>query len=470
MTESEHDHLLELAHGYIEGALGPEQVRELEALLDAEPAARRAYLDFVHDHASLHWDRVGAETAEAGDELVDYRPTRFPSLWQSLAAAAVIALLALILIRPAGGPESFAVMESTEAAQWASGDLPTARGARLAKGSLELLAGLATVRFDSGAQVVLEGPAELELLDAMNCRLAAGTAVAEVGESAQGFVIETPSARLVDHGTRFAVNVASDSGATQTQVFDGLVEVELSTTRQSIELREGQRTFVSGDTIGAVSESPEEGAWSRPPHRHVPGAGWRVLTTGRHGHDAYVWGGEPNDHVSDELLLLKNSRTPDGPHRKAYLRFDLGSLRKGPVADASLTLHFTPTGWGLASLLQDSVFEVFGLVDDSLDDWRRDRMAWKNAPANVLDSGDALQSDKVVSLGAFTVPRGVQSGSFGISGEPLARFLEEDANRRATLIIVRRTSENRSGGLVHGIASARHPTLPPPSLAVKVER
>ncbi len=58
MNDSELDHLLELAHGYIEGSLGSAQLAELEALLMENPEARRIYLDFLHDHAVLHWDRV----------------------------------------------------------------------------------------------------------------------------------------------------------------------------------------------------------------------------------------------------------------------------------------------------------------------------------------------------------------------------------------------------------------------------
>jgi len=58
MNDSDTDHLLELAHGYIEGSLTAEQIAELEAILSADPAARGIYLDFLHDHASLHWDHV----------------------------------------------------------------------------------------------------------------------------------------------------------------------------------------------------------------------------------------------------------------------------------------------------------------------------------------------------------------------------------------------------------------------------
>src|SRR5690606_9270770 len=135
MNEPGTDELLELAHGYIEGSLSPAQIAELEAVLSENAEARRVYLDFLHDHAALHWDRVGAGGEDgAGTEIVDFPPVRArraPTLWQGFAAAALVSLLALVMMRPAPGDASFATMKKTEAARWESGTLPTAEGARL---------------------------------------------------------------------------------------------------------------------------------------------------------------------------------------------------------------------------------------------------------------------------------------------------------------------------------------------------
>lgn len=469
MNEQDQDHLLELAHGYIERSLSPAQLAELETLLSENAEARRIYVDFLHDHASLHWEQIGEEgQLDEIPELSDYRSSRLPSLWQAFAAAAVISLLGLVLLNPGGASPAFATMVRTESARWESGTLPTAEGARLGAGELNLVRGLATISFDSGAEVILEAPARLALVDAMNCILTSGTAVAEVAESAQGFTIKTPSARVIDHGTRFAVNVHPSSGATQTQVFEGLVEVELESRSERIELRSGQRNLVEGKEIGQVSEGLEEGTWSlseATPSRNDLSV--RTITTGDPGGaDAYVWAGKPNDHLSDTLLLLKNGLGPGAPHRKAYLRFDLGGITPGKIGSAELKLRFAATGWGLASHLGDSTFMVYGIVDDSLDNWNPDHLDWANAPANGIDSGTAVDSTKVIQLGFFLVPRGIQAGTYGIDGEKLSAFLNSDRNRRASLIVVRESPEIRSGGLVHSFASSRHSTLPPPSLEI----
>ena len=469
---AEHDHLLELAHGYIERSLTSAQVAELENILTGDAEARRVYVDFMHDHAALHWEQIGQSGVGESDitDISGYRYSRFPSLWQGFAAAAVISLLSLVLLNSRDSVESFATMKKTESARWESGPLPTAEGARLGAGELFLVRGLATLAFDSGAEVILEAPARLTLVDAMNCVLTSGTAVAEVDESAQGFTIRTPSARVIDHGTRFAVNVHPVSGATQTQVFDGLVEVALNSGGESLELRSGERNLVEGTSLGSVSAAIEEATWAQPDEADDTKEKNTVTlsTTAPDAADAYILSRDSNGHDSETLLLLKNSLDEKGPHRKTYLRFALDRIEPGAITSARLDLRFTSTGWGLASNLGDSEFAVYGITDDSLDAWSADGLDWTTAPANDPASGTALAPGKVTELGTFTLPRGIQSGSFGIRGEKLVSFLNADINRRASLVIVRNTPEVRGGGLVHAIASSRHASLPAPTLVLQV--
>ncbi|MCP4856977.1 MAG: FecR domain-containing protein, partial [Fuerstiella sp.] len=141
-------------------------------------------------------------------------------------AIALIALLAMALWPQHPADETFATLEQSRAAFWESGDLSTADGSRLGQGTLRLAEGLATLKFDSGAEVVLEAPATLILADAMNCELTRGTVVSDMPESAHGFRIKTPSADVVDYGTRFAVSVYEETGETHTQVIEGRVQVE----------------------------------------------------------------------------------------------------------------------------------------------------------------------------------------------------------------------------------------------------
>lgn len=68
------------------------------------------------------------------------------------------------------------------------------------------------------------GPAELDLFTPMHLRVLRGSVTADIGDGLKGFVIDTPEARVVDLGTRFAVSAGGANG-TQVAVLDGKVEV-----------------------------------------------------------------------------------------------------------------------------------------------------------------------------------------------------------------------------------------------------
>jgi hypothetical protein len=90
---------------------------------------------------------------------------------------------------------------------------------------LTLTAGVAELQFRSGAVVVLEAPAELELISPILGYLRSGRLVARVEDPRAGFTIETPHTRVLDLGTEFGVGV-EQGGSTLVQVFDGKVETD----------------------------------------------------------------------------------------------------------------------------------------------------------------------------------------------------------------------------------------------------
>ena len=251
-------------------------------------------------------------------------------------------------------------------------------------------------------------------------------------------------------------------------MFEGLVEVEHPGTEMAVKLREGQQNRIEGDRLDPVSPGLAEERWApRPVTIQHRGPQWRLVSTrdGR-GKDGYT-ASAINEHTSNTQLLVKSSDRKRGPRRKAYLGFDLSDLSREKLQDAELILNFEPTGWGLASSVPDCEFEVHGITREELEDWKPDDLPWTNAPANVPE-GNAVDLSATRLLGSFTVPRGVQKGEFTIRGDRLRDFLRDDANGQVTLLIFRKTLENNDSGLVHGIASSRHPLLPPPTLALKM--
>jgi len=108
-------------------------------------------------------------------------------------------------------------------------DVQWSNGQQLQPGVMQLVAGYLEIELDRGARVFVEGPARVELLDDNHLKLSAGRLVAYVPPSATGFIVDTPTSRLVDIGTEFGVDCDAQSGQTTVQVFQG--EVKAAATR-----------------------------------------------------------------------------------------------------------------------------------------------------------------------------------------------------------------------------------------------
>lgn len=461
MTErnENHERLLDLIGGLMDGWIDEEEHKELAALLTQSASARKLYRQQMNLHARLHLDHAGGLAAELmRRKPAEKRVVRFPLVPVLAIAMVACIMLAVVLFwsGPAVSEDGFARIESTSAARWESTELPTKAGSRMGAGTFRLVEGLATVVFDSGAKVTLEAPAELTLIDKLHCRLDDGMVVADVPQSAIGFKISTPSVDVIDHGTSFSVAVDAVSRKTRTEVYQGLVELRHLNSGQSLKMGQGEFNAASLESIGAIMKVSDETSEMRqigPPSR---GDDWRRLTTTR---DAYVGrafmrGREV--HRSDTLLLVKNGSVM----RHAYLGFDLTDYGVEQILEAELALEFAPTGWGLASVVPDATFKIFGVMGDP--DWDED----------TLSRGRQLHLDhqRVVELGSFLVPHGVQKGRFGIEGPLLTEFLRDQAGRQVTLVVVRDTPESVGNGLIHGVASRRHPYLPGPMLSLRLSK
>jgi hypothetical protein len=269
----------------------------------------------------------------------------------------------------------------------------------------------------------------------------------------------------VDHGTDFGIST-NGSGASKVQVFKGEVELQHHVSGERVKLVTRQGATLTGESVSRKAATEEDTETELPSARRPETREANVVTItsaeGR-GQAAYVWTPGTREHFSDTLLLLKHTPQKSPCRRKAWLEFDLASLKGREIADASLALAFEPTGWGYASLMPDAVFSVYGVTEDALDAWKADDLTWDNAPANDV-SGSGVTPGQAVKLGSFTMPQGVLEGTFSINTPELAAFLNHDGNKLATIVVVRDTAEAMGGSVVHGFAGNHHPTLKAPTL------
>lgn len=118
-------------------------------------------------------------------------------------------------------------------------------GETIPPGTMAWDEGLLQLEFYGGATVVVEGPAELEIIDESRVVCLLGRLRAHVPELARGFVVLAPSFELVDLGTEFGLNV-SDGGADEIHVFDGKIELFDAESNRDLTTR---RELNAGDAL-----------------------------------------------------------------------------------------------------------------------------------------------------------------------------------------------------------------------------
>ncbi len=146
-----------------------------------------------------------------------------------VAAIVVVAFFLSFLdskfMKPQYVPPVVAHLTGSSGAKWVDVDFPPLEGAELRAGHMTLVQGFAQITYNTGARVVLQAPAAIDLLEGNRLYLYKGNAVAYVPRSAVGFMIQTSKANVVDYGTEFGVTAYSN-GITETHVFRGQVTLQ----------------------------------------------------------------------------------------------------------------------------------------------------------------------------------------------------------------------------------------------------
>jgi hypothetical protein len=234
----------------------------------SDEAQCAAILNQIHAQQSAAVDRI-FDVVQAGQPAGNSSSAsgRFPKLVLSALAACVATLLIAGVVRWNKPPQlpsaatqvaNVATMLLTEECQWRDQQI-FVEGQRLS-GRLNLTSGLAVLRFDGGAELILRGDSELELLSPGEAMLHRGNVVVRAPDEAAGFRLLTPSSELIDLGTEFSVRVA-EAGATTLNVLDGEVSVRpLKNGNGNAQVLQAGQAVMIGDpqsTLREVDATPE---------------------------------------------------------------------------------------------------------------------------------------------------------------------------------------------------------------------
>lgn len=248
-------------------------LRELEALLRADPELRREYVTQMHVDALLAW-----ELGEEGDGVLAMptarplspAPRRLRHAGLALSAAAAVALVfgagmfwGSRPTPPASSPAAAVLIEG-EDCEWLlpAGVVRPAFGSSFFSGeSLHIASGVARLAMRSRAGIAVEGPAQVEVLSGNEVLVRQGRVSAYAPEEAIGFRLLTPGVEILDLGTRFAAQVMAD-GSTDVHVFEGEVSVQgqaltAQTASERVTTGQARRYAATGSRGRDIALAPE---------------------------------------------------------------------------------------------------------------------------------------------------------------------------------------------------------------------
>lgn len=259
------DRLEELLFASAHESFSTEERAELNSLLRENAAARSFAVQFLSLDAALA-ESLGTEEAaiqyawkkKPEAKIVLRLPSRRETWLAAAAVAAVVLLGVWVQSRRMGPVDQNAVQEPVAFVQSAISTVAFERGKSFQPGDwVRFESGRIAVKFESGAKLAVEGPADFQIVSNNAARMVRGRATIRVPGKIKGFTLDTPAEQIVDLGTAFGVSVAKD-GETSIAVFEG--EIELRGQQHALgpqQITAGKSVRVEGNS-DAPSKIPYE--------------------------------------------------------------------------------------------------------------------------------------------------------------------------------------------------------------------
>jgi hypothetical protein len=414
-----------LVEALVDGSATAAQCDRLEARLVADAQVRWFYVTYLDLHAHLQW-RTRGESAQPSDPPVpqpsppeaahaSFDPSAHAPRWRRLfaplprrALAAVGALAAGLLVAalllhhapdeeetvevPVAPAGSVAMLIDTRNTVWENDmALPTTAGSALPPGRLKLRSGVVEVAFNSGGEVLLEGPVDFDLNAADRAFLHRGKLTAKVTDRSPPFRVSMPGVDVVTNVGSECGLLQDDAGRAEIHVFKGRVGAD--PTDKPAKLPSGQHVLENTAVVfdaGRLTMTPvplnEQAFAALRPAIRATGATVRDGPYSGQNFSTATW------------LMVKNSIP--GYSWETFLRFDLAGV-KGKVSKATVRLVPVKVGQPLEN--------AAAFVPDNR--WAETAITWDTKPA----SGEAFATwtaefEKAVE---FDVTRLVQEAMAG---------------------------------------------------------
>lgn len=330
-----------------------------------------------------------------------------------LSTAAVLLIVINLMLPTPVPPTPVAVLSDSQHAQWVDEHnrlVFIKPGKKLLPQTLRLTDGLAEVKFNNGAVVLLdarEKPVTFRVHSSAEAFLQLGkiTARAEV-ESAKGFAVGVPgNQKVIDVSTAFGI-VVDESGGSELLVIDGEVDVTQTAddgSTKTVRMKEGQATKLDQDQTPIIPVSELSGQFltmlpERPGNKPLsgqPDVPEKRIGPFNTGKGLRVGQEDPNWRI----VAARN--LPGFKPQQAVVCMPLGNFRPNDPQGS----QWLSTSAALAPLPVDAVLTVqttFTLPKDEVKNGKlRIRFIADNALAGVRLNGNAVHVATKTELKSF---------------------------------------------------------------------
>ena len=219
----------ELTEKYIDELLTEEESQELNHLLQTSSEARQVFLSQTHFNSLIN-DSLNQKEPESNIEMIPNNIAPHTNLRNrilTLAACVILGFFLNTIISPSysdsiNDTSSHFIAQVTHASDVSNETLK--KGRYLQNSFLTLEKGVTELSFFNGAQLTIQGPAQVKLHSLDEVDLKNGLISAVIPDSASGFKILTSGGAIQSSVSKFGVN-ASIKGEVETHVFEGFVHV-----------------------------------------------------------------------------------------------------------------------------------------------------------------------------------------------------------------------------------------------------
>ena len=251
---------------YLEGEMSLDEFEAMQNRMMESAEFRKVMRRYLSVDHSLEILQGESPVEEVVDEEV---VRKFPSVIP-LAAAASVAFFFGVLVMSwmkdevpeemareeskevvSPSAEGFAVLRGLFGAKWKEGSSSYEEGDTLGSEVFRLASGTAEIKFFSGANMTVEGPAEILLKSAWEAECRDGLVRMQVPPAARGFKLQAPSTEIIDLGTEFGLSVRDGKG--QVEVFDGEISIRHQDEEEQL-LQKGAAFLLPQDGSSVASE------------------------------------------------------------------------------------------------------------------------------------------------------------------------------------------------------------------------